>query len=309
MLEKRPPVFITTTNPVILRHMQGDIAITSLANPRVKETVKLRQRSHRDESGLMLAEGFRDLLRAVKSGWKPRAVFFCEDLFLKGENEPGLLDACRKAGAELVACTQPVFEKMAYRERPDGLLAVGPQIRHTLDSLTLSPTPLVIVAEAVEKPGNLGTLLRSADGAGAEAVIVCDRCTDICNPNVVRASTGMVFTMPVVEAGREDVLAFLNRHHFAILAATPHAAGTLWQADMRGPTAILVGTEQYGLSEFWLNAATLRVRIPMLGRADSLNVATAGTILLFEAVRQRHDPADDTPPHGHGMLPPHDHER
>ena len=264
-----------------------DLHITSPANPRVKDTVKLRQRSHHDEAGLMLAESFRDILRAVESGWRPRVVFYSEPLFLKNENEPALLKACRDAGAELISCAPNVFEKMAYRERPDGLLAVGPQIRHALADLKLTANALVVVAESVEKPGNLGTLLRSADGAGAEAVIVCDRCTDICNPNVVRASTGMVFSMPVVEAGRDDVLAFLRGQNFSILAATPHAEKNLWDADMRGPTAILVGAEQYGLSEFWLAASTARVKIPMLGRADSLNVATAATILLFESVRQR----------------------
>lgn len=267
--------------------MDADLQITSMTNPRVKETVKLRQRSHRDELDLMLVESYRDLLRAVDCGWRPRAVFFSEPLFLKNENEPALLQKCRDAGAELISCPANVFEKMAYRERPDGLLAVGPQVHHPLDTLALSSNALVIVAEAVEKPGNLGTLLRSADGAGAEAVIVCDRCTDICNPNVVRASTGMIFSMPVVEADRDKVFAFLRNRNFAILAATPHADANLWDVDMRGATAILVGTEQYGLSDFWMNAANLRVKIPMLGRADSLNVATAGTILLFEAVRQR----------------------
>jgi len=267
--------------------MQADLHITSHANPRVKETVGLRQRSHRDELGLMMVESFRDLLRAVEGGWRPRMVFYCEAMFLKNENEPALLEQCRAAGAVLASCTPGVFEKMAYRERPDGLLAVGPQLRHNLADLQLSPNALVVVAEAVEKPGNLGTLLRSADGAGAEAVIVCDRCTDICNPNVVRASTGMLFAIPVVEAGRDDVLAFLRGRNFNILAATPHAEVNLWDADMRGATAVLVGAEQYGLTEFWMDAATRRVKIPMLGKADSLNVATAATILLYEAVRQR----------------------
>jgi len=267
--------------------MQADLHITSLANARVKDAIRLRQRSHRDELGLMLAESYRDILRAVENGWRPRAVFYSEPLFLKNENEGALLAKCRDAGAELLSCAPNVFEKMAYRERPDGLLAVGPQIRHELAGLKLSPNALVVVAEAVEKPGNLGTLLRSADGAGAEAVIVCDRCTDICNPNVVRASTGMVFAIPVVEAGRDEVLAFLRARSFKMLAATPHAEVNHWDADMRGATAILVGAEQYGLTDFWMDAATQRVKIPMLGRADSLNVATAATILLFEAVRQR----------------------
>jgi RNA methyltransferase, TrmH family len=188
---------------------------------------------------------------------------------------------------ELIACTPPVFEKMAYRERPEGLLAVGPQVRRTLGDLALPPHALVIVAEAIEKPGNLGTILRSADAAGVRAVIVCDRCTDLHNPNVVRASTGMIFSVPVVETTGAEALAFLRARGFSILAATPHTDKLHTDVDLTGDVALVMGTEQYGLSDTWMQAADLRVRIPMLGQADSLNVAAATTILLFEAVRQR----------------------
>jgi TrmH family RNA methyltransferase len=265
----------------------ANLVISSLANPRVKSVVRLRQRSHRDELGQMLVEGYRELKRALDNGYRPQAIFFCEELFLKGTNEPVLIERCRALGAELVACTPPVFEKMAYRERPEGLLAVGPQIRRTLADLNLPPHALVIVAEAIEKPGNLGTILRSADAAGVHAVIVCDRCTDLHNPNVVRASTGMIFAVPVVEADGAATLAFLRAHRFAILAATPHTDKLHTDVDLTGNVALVMGTEQYGLSETWMQAADLRVRIPMLGQADSLNVAAATTILLFEAVRQR----------------------
>jgi len=143
------------------------------------------------------------------------------------------------------------------------------------------------VAEAIEKPGNLGTILRSADAAGVCAVIVCDRCTDLFNPNVVRASTGMLFAVPVVETDGAAALAFLRARQFSILAATPHTDKLHTEVDLTGNVALVMGTEQYGLSDTWLRAADLRVRIPMLGQADSLNVAAATTILLFEAVRQR----------------------
>ena len=145
----------------------------------------------------------------------------------------------------------------------------------------------MIVAESIEKPGNLGTILRTADAAGVNAVIVCDRCTDIHNPNVVRASTGTLFAVPVVEAGGDEALAFLRGRGFKILAATPHTPNLHSDVDLTGNVAIAVGTEQYGLTAKWMDAADLRVRIPMLGLADSLNVAAATTILLFEAVRQR----------------------
>ncbi len=261
--------------------------ISSLANPKVKTVVKLRQRSHRDELGLMLTESYRDIKRALDAGYAPTQLFFCEDLFLKNENEPTLIERCRAQHAEILSCTAAVFEKMAYRERPDGLLLVGPQLHTTLADLTLPENALVVVAEAIEKPGNLGTILRTADAAGVSAVIVCDRCTDIHNPNVVRASTGMIFSMPLVEADSGEVLAFLRRHGFAILAATPHTDTLHFAVNLTGRVALVVGAEQYGLSELWMKAADLRVRIPMLGRADSLNVAAATTILLFEAVRQR----------------------
>ena len=265
----------------------SDLQITSLTNPKVKLIVKLRQRSHRDESGLMLTESYRDIKRALDAGYVPSQVFFCEELFLKNENEAALVERCRACQAEVLACTASVFAKLAYRERPDGLLIVGPQIRTTLADLMLPDDALVVVAEAIEKPGNLGTILRTADAAGVSAVIVCDRCTDIHNPNVVRASTGTIFSMPLVEANGSDVLAFLRERNFTILAATPHSQTMHFNVDLSGRVAIVVGAEQYGISDLWLQAADLHVRIPMLGRADSLNVAAATTILLFEAVRQR----------------------
>lgn len=265
----------------------SDLQITSLVNPKIKTVVKLRQRSHRDELGLMLTESYRDLKRALDAGYAPTQLFICEELFLKNENEATLIERCRARQAEIISCTASVFAKIAYRERPDGLLAVGPQLRATLDDLTLPDNALIVVAEAIEKPGNLGTILRTADAAGASAVIVCDRCTDIHNPNVVRASTGTIFTMPLVEVAGTAALAFLRERGFAILAATPHADKLHVDVDLTGRVAVVVGAEQYGLSDFWMQAADLRVRIPMLGHADSLNVAAATTILLFEAVRQR----------------------
>jgi len=261
--------------------------ITSLANPKVKHVVKLRQRSHRDEAGQMLVEGYRECKRALDNGYTPQMLFFCEELYLKNLNEPEIVRQCQVHGAELYACTAPVFEKMAYRERPEGLLMVGPQISRALTGLPLPEHALIVVAEAIEKPGNLGTILRSADAAGVHAVIVCDRCTDIHNPNVVRASTGTLFSVPVIEADSDTALAFLRERDFRILATTPHTDTLHTAVTLTGNVAIVVGAEQYGLTDKWMNAADLRVRIPMFGIADSLNVAAATTILLFEAVRQR----------------------
>ena len=234
----------------------------------------------------MVVEGYRELKRAVDNGYPLERVFFCRDWF-QGTNEDALLARCREGGSELLACSRGVFAKMAYRDRPEGLLAVAPQVRCSLAELAVPAEGLVIVAEAIEKPGNLGTILRSSDAAGVHAVIVCDRCTDINNPNVVRASIGTIFSLPVVESSSADALAWLRERHFRVVATTPHVDTLYTEIDLTGPTAIAVGAEQYGLSETWLRQADLKVKIPMLGQADSLNVASATTILLYEAVRQR----------------------
>jgi len=248
--------------------------------------VKLRQRSHRDEQGLMLIEGYRELKRAIDNDHIPTELMVCEDLF-QGENEPELIRRCSERGVRVFRCAAPVFRKMAYRDRPEGLLAVAPQVRRSLGELVVPENALVVVAEAIEKPGNLGTILRSADAAGSNAVIVCDRCTDVNNPNVVRASIGTLFALPVVEASSAEAIAWLKEKSILIVAATPHAGNDYTGVDMTGGTAIVVGAEQYGLSETWLQQASQAVRIPMQGQGDSLNVSAATTILLFEAVRQR----------------------
>ncbi len=268
-------------------NMTGDsLLISSPGNPRVKTLVKLSQRSHRDELGLMVIEGYREIKRAMDNRHIPGELFFCPPLF-QGKNEPELIARCREAGAKLFECSAPVFRKIAYRDRPEGLLAVAPQVRCKLGDLHVPKTALIVVAEAIEKPGNLGTILRSADAAGANAVIVCDRCTDINNPNVVRASIGAIFSLPVIEASSAETMEWLNKRGIQTLAATPHAEKLYTEADFTKSTAIVLGAEQYGLSSPWLERAHARVRIPMRGQSDSLNVASAATILLFEAVRQR----------------------
>jgi len=263
-----------------------DLRIESPSNPTVKDLVRLRDRSHRDEAGLLLIEGYRELTRAVASGVKVQTVYFCEEFFL-GDNEAALLAEAARNGARLVSLARAPFAKISYRDRPDGLLATAPKVGMRLCDLTLSASPLLVVAERIEKPGNLGSLLRSADAVGADAVLVCDGVTDINNPNVVRASTGTLFTVPVVEAGSEETFAFLAEHGIKLLAATPHAESVYTEVDLASPVAIAVGAEQYGLTEAWMRRADLAVRIPMAGVADSLNVATAATVLLFEAARQR----------------------
>ncbi len=285
--------------------MSSPEKITSLQNPRVKQLVKLRERRDRDDAGLFLIEGYREIRRALEKGVHPREFYFCPDWFL-GENEPALIEQAKQAGAQLFELSKDAFAKVAYRERPDGLLAVAAQWKRTLDDLlvgrALRPTgtpdvgdkprpthPFLLVVEAIEKPGNLGTILRSADAAGCDAVIVCDPVTDVFNPNVVRASTGVLFSVPIVVADSAAVHAWLKAKGIRIVATTPDTPNLYTKADLRGALAIVMGSEQYGLSEFWLKESNLLVRIPMAGQADSLNVAMATIITLFEAVRQRNE--------------------
>ncbi len=259
--------------------------LSSLGNQRVKDVVKLRKRSRRDESGLTIIEGYREIRRALDNHHPIHELYFCESFFL-GENNEALIGSARESGADLLDCTKPVFQKLSYRDRPDGLLAVSPQVKHTLKESSVPDNGLVVVAEAIEKPGNLGTILRSSDAVGADAVIVCDRCTDINNPNVIRASVGTLFSLPVIEASSEKTVEWLKKKGIRSVAATPHAEQVYTEADLTGGIAIVVGTEQYGLTDSWLEQADIKVRIPMLGQADSLNVASATTILLYEAMRQ-----------------------
>jgi TrmH family RNA methyltransferase len=268
--------------------------ISSLQNPRVKQLVKLRDRRPRDEAGVFLVEGYREIRRAMEKGAKLRELYYSPPWFL-GSNEPELLSRAAAAGTELIELSKEAFAKVAYRERPDGLLAVAPQWKATLAELgaSLPPAgaapPFFLVVEAIEKPGNLGTILRSVDAAGCHGIIVCDPVTDLFNPNVVRASTGVLFSVPCAVAEGPEVVAWLRARKIRIAATTPGAALLYTDADLRGPLAVVMGCEQYGLSEFWLKNADLCVRIPMAGQADSLNVAMAAIIALFEAVRQRTD--------------------
>lgn len=261
-----------------------DSLITSLQNPKVKDLVKLRDRRSRDETGLFLIEGFRELSRALDAGREIQSLFYCPELFL-GSNEEKLKKQCK--AALHFHCTESVFRKISYRDRPDGLLAVAPQVHLTLEDLPKTKNPFFLICESIEKPGNLGTILRSSDAAGIDAVIVSDPTTDIHNPNVVRSSVGTLFTLPVIEAKSIDTIRYLKEKGISIVAATPHAKEEFTHQDLSGPCAIVVGTEQYGLSEEWLKAADLPVRIPMFGVADSLNVASATTLLLYEVLRQR----------------------
>ena len=263
--------------------------ISSAQNDAVKHLVKLRDRRHRDREQLTLLEGYRELTRAREYGMELVECFFSPEHFL-GVNEYPLLRQLNASGIPVRQLAPQLLEKVSYRDRPEGLLAIARMRRHTLDDLPVDPNGLYLVAETVEKPGNLGSMLRSADAVNATGVIICEKGTDIYNPNVIRASTGALFSVPLAEATNAEAKAWLEQHHIRTLAATPHTDFCYTDVDLTVGVAIVVGAEQTGLTDFWMNGADLKVVIPMLGKIDSLNVATATTLLLYEAARQRNFP-------------------
>lgn len=253
--------------------------ITSLQNPRVKHIVKLRDdKRQRRQDGLMLVEGFDEIQLALASGYKPQTLISAPELASRQ------IDGVK---AESITVNRAVFEKMSYRENSDGWLAIFPIPGTALDDLQLSESPLVIVAESVEKPGNLGAILRTADAAHLDALLVCDPRVDVWNPNVVRASRGAVFSVPVVECDNASALDFLKARKIRIIAATPSVDDIYFDVELRGPAAIAVGTEDEGLTDFWMSNAEVKVKIPMMGKVNSLNVSVSTGLILYEAVRQR----------------------
>jgi RNA methyltransferase, TrmH family len=269
------------------------VEITSPANPRIKQLVALRRRRSREQAGVTLVEGLAEIELALAAGVRARSLYFCPAL-VSPESLP-LAARAEGLGAEVVAVSKAVFEKISYREGPDGWLAVVPSVASTLDSIKLGPRPLVLVCAGLEKPGNLGAVLRTADAAGVAAVIAADPVTDWGNPNVVRASKGAVFSVPVASATSAQALDWIASRGLRIVAAAPDATQLVTGADLTGPTAIAVGAEQTGLSSEWLERADEVVRIPMFGKADSLNVSISAAIIMYEAVRQRMQAGDVQP--------------
>jgi len=261
--------------------------IQSVNNDQVKNLVKLRERKHRDRQERFVVEGLRELGHALAAGVPVETVYFCPELF-PGDAHPDFVDRLRLENeVGLVRLSAEAFRKASYREGPDGLIAQARQQDRSLDELDLPAAPLLLVLEGIEKPGNLGALLRSADGAGVDAVVLVDCVLDLFNPNAIRSSQGLLFALPVVQADREPLLRRLKERGCRIVATTPESERPHWAVDFGGPTALLMGGESDGLSKFWLEAADQKIRIPMRGRADSLNVAAAAAVCLYEALRQR----------------------
>lgn len=258
--------------------------ITSLQNTRIKNIVKLSKAKDRKEQNLFIIEGARELSLALSARYYIDSVFLCPALFSKTDY-PNVLDSIPKS--KIYEVTQAIFEKIAYREGSDGLLTLARPKEHALDALKLKESPFIILLEAVEKPGNLGAILRTADAAGVDAVIVCDPATDLYNPNAIRSSVGCMFTVPTAVCSSDEALEYLKKNNIRTFAAELQASSWYQDTDFTQASAIVMGTEADGLTDFWLHNADARIKIPMRGQIDSLNVSVSTAVLTFEAMRQR----------------------
>lgn len=260
--------------------------IASAANPRIRAAAGLRDRRAREESGLTIVDGGREVRRAVEASVAVEEAFVCETL-VRTDDARAAIRALEAAGARTWTTSETAFAKVAFGERAEGVVAVVRTPTTGLAELRLPDDPLVVVLEAVEKPGNLGAVLRSADGAGADALILADPRTDPFNPNAIRASAGTAFTVPIATGSGEEVRDWLRGHGVRVVSARIDANTEAWDADLRGPRAIVLGSEVSGLTGSWSTDDAIAVRLPMLGIADSLNVSVAAAVLLYEARRQR----------------------
>ena len=259
--------------------------IQSTQNSRIKNVQKLFTKSkERREQNLFVIEGARELHLALVGSYSLDTVFICPELFSETDY-PEIQSEIRSS--HLFEVSLPVFQKIAYREHSDGILALAKPKSHTLNDLNLSDHPFIIVLEAVEKPGNLGAILRTADAAKADAVIVCDPLTDVYNPNVIRSSVGCVFTVPLAVSTQSAVFSFLKERQIRIFAAELQASQEYQDTDFTQACALIMGTEADGLTPFWIDRADARIKIPMRGKIDSLNVSVSTAVLTFEAMRQR----------------------
>ena len=260
--------------------------ITSTQNRKVKMLLELQEKSKaRRKEGLFVVEGYRELLHCISAGYQAYSVFVCEDI-LSSRQMNELAEVVGNS-CSFFSLPKQLYEKVAYREGTEGVIAEIKCKEHNLRDLTLKENPLVVVLESVEKPGNLGAVLRSADAAGADAVIICDPLTDLYNPNLIRSSIGGIFTVQTASASSEDAINWLKDNNIRILTAQLQDSKVYYDTDMKVGTAIVMGTESTGLSDLWRKAADSHIMIPMLGQLDSLNVSVSAAILLYEAVRQR----------------------
>ncbi len=268
--------------------MAEPLDITSPSNDRLKALVGLHKRRSRAEAGVTVVEGYDELSLVVDVGVVPITLFCCPELMTtERADHRDLVDRIGNQGGEVVRLSRAAYEKVSYRDSPDGFLAVVPDPTRTLDALDLPDDALVLVVEGIEKPGNLGAMLRTAEAAGVHAVIAASPVTDWANPNVVRASKGTLFAVPVADASTEQVIAWLRGRGIAIVVATPEAHQLVTDVDLTGAVALVVGAEHDGVTSDVKSAADHLVRLPLAGRINSLNVSNAAAVAVYEALRQR----------------------
>ncbi len=261
-------------------------SIHSAQNRRVKDIVRLKQSRHRRHQKRFVIEGYREIRRALSSGITIESVYFSPE-FAEAEALGEISRLLQVKAVPFIRMAKDLFSKCSHRQHPDGLLGVAPCWETSLSSIKLSFPPLLLVVESVEKPGNLGALVRTADAAGVDAVIHTDAATEMFNPNVIRSSQGLVFSMPVVSARNETVLHWLREKKVSLYATCTASGVPPWNLDLAKPIAIVMGSEHQGLSACWREHADAHLTIPMKGSTDSLNVAAAAAVILYEAARQR----------------------
>lgn len=263
--------------------------ISSVHNARIKNLKKLEKASERKLQNRLLIEGLRETVLAHRAGYIIESLYVCSDI-LKTEGDYSLTEILNTIPkAEVFQVTEDVYRSIAYRDSTEGILSVAFSKNLTLQNIKLTEQPLILVIEGVEKPGNFGAMLRTADAAGVTAVIICDGKTDVYNANVIRSSVGTVFTNQIAVCETAEAIAYLKENNITTYAAELSATECYFQKNFRQPAAVIVGTEATGLSRTWINAAEERIKIPMLGKIDSLNVSVSAAVLLFEAIRQRHN--------------------
>lgn len=259
----------------------GDL-ISSTHNPKIKSLLALEKPRERRKQQLFVIEGKKEIALALEAGYKIGNLFFCDEIISLNE-----IQALQLSDRFLTRVTKPVFEKIAVRENSGGVIAIAEMRTHRLEDIKLSDNPLLLVLERVEKPGNLGAILRTADAAGVDAVICCDPQTDFYNPNVIRSSLGCVFTKQIATATSEETIDWLKKNRLAIYCTYLQSSKPYTETDFTRACAIVMGTEATGLSDLWIKNSDANIIIPMHGKIDSMNVSTAAAVVVFEARRQR----------------------
>lgn len=260
--------------------------ITSLKNEGIKKLLELRDRKGRDAQGLTLVEGVREIKAALKAGVSVQKIYLCPEVLSSPDYEY-LVRECSKHKAEILETSEIVSAKIAFGDRDEGAVAIVKVEVQKIPGLRLGKNPLIVIVEQVEKPGNLGAILRTCDAAGVDAVLVCDAKTDIYNPNVIRSSLGAVFTVIVAVGSNQEAQEFLQSNQIKAIGTFPNASVDYVKYDYKTSSAIILGSEQSGLSDFWCDHSDVKVQLPMNGQVNSLNVAATAAIVIYEAIRQR----------------------